>query len=311
MGSKKCKSCLEVKELSEFFKDKSKEDGYNYRCKNCVKAKNFIGKKEKKLTGEIKLCKCCLKNKDLAYFTYKNYEKRYLNRCSQCKEENKTIKGNKKKNGKIRCSKCYILKHPLEYYKNRTTSTGVASRCKKCTREDSKIFYWENKELFRQKVLERKEEDVIKYRKNARKREAERIKNEPTYKIKRRIRSLVKDSFKYCKHNKNSKTQDILECPMEEFKQHIESQFLDWMNWNNYGTCETNEYRCSWHLDHIIPVSYAKNEKEVIILNHWTNFQPKCSKKNMEKGDALYPCTNLENEEINKIIKREHEKQQN
>lgn len=37
------------------------------------------------------------------------------------------------------------------------------------------------------------------------------------------------------------------------------------MSFENYG---------KWHLDHIIPLSTAKTEKEVIILNHYTNFQP-------------------------------------
>ena len=29
-----------------------------------------------------------------------------------------------------------------------------------------------------------------------------------------------------------------------------------------------------WDLDHIIPVSSAKSEDEIIKLNHYTNFQP-------------------------------------
>lgn len=32
-----------------------------------------------------------------------------------------------------------------------------------------------------------------------------------------------------------------------------------------------------WGMDHIIPISYAKTEEDVIKLNHYTNLQPLCS----------------------------------
>ena len=68
------------------------------------------------------------------------------------------------------------------------------------------------------------------------------------------------------------------------------------MNWDNYGNvCEILEYNCSWDLDHIIPISSAKTEEEVYTLNHWSNFQPLCSKINRtDKKDMIYPVYNLE-----------------
>ena len=82
----------------------------------------------------------------------------------------------------------------------------------------------------------------------------------------------------------------------EEFKKHIESQFESWMSWENYGNaCETLQPNCSWDLDHIIPISTAKTEEEIYLLNHWSNFQPLCSKVNRwEKKDNIYPVYNLE-----------------
>ena len=82
---------------------------------------------------------------------------------------------------------------------------------------------------------------------------------------------------------------------MEYLFNHIENQFLGWMHWSNYGKCESNEYNCSFNLDHIIPISYAKTEEEIYMLNHWSNFQPLCSKTNsQDKSATVYPCTNLE-----------------
>lgn len=91
------------------------------------------------------------------------------------------------------------------------------------------------------------------------------------------------------------KTEEILGCTFQEFKQHIESQFVNWMSWENYGNkCETLEYNCSWDLDHIIPISVSKSEEEVYLLNHHTNFQPLCSKVNRDiKRANCTRCTNL------------------
>ena len=51
------------------------------------------------------------------------------------------------------------------------------------------------------------------------------------------------------------------------------------MNWENYGLYN-GEDNYGWDLDHIIPLSSAKSEEEVIQLNHYTNLQPLCSKVN-------------------------------
>ncbi len=58
----------------------------------------------------------------------------------------------------------------------------------------------------------------------------------------------------------------------------IESLFIDNMSWDNYG---------EWHLDHKIPVSWAKNEEELYKLNHYSNFQPMWAFDNQSKGDRF------------------------
>jgi hypothetical protein len=49
--------------------------------------------------------------------------------------------------------------------------------------------------------------------------------------------------------------------------------------WNNHGTY--------WHLDHIIPISWAKSEEEVYKLNHYTNFQPLSAFENLAKNNRF------------------------
>lgn len=88
-------------------------------------------------------------------------------------------------------------------------------------------------------------------------------------------------------YSKKSKTIQILGCSYVEFKEHLENQFKPWMNWENHGKYNgTLNY--GWDIDHIIPVSSAKTEAEVIQLNHFSNFQPLCSKVNRDiKRDNL------------------------
>ena len=73
-----------------------------------------------------------------------------------------------------------------------------------------------------------------------------------------------------CKNwKKKSRSVDILGCSIEYFKSYIESKFDESMNWINYGIV--------WDIDHIIPLSSAKTEEDIIELNHYKNLKPLCS----------------------------------
>ena len=73
----------------------------------------------------------------------------------------------------------------------------------------------------------------------------------------------------------------------EDFKNHIESQFEHWMNWDNYGLCN-NDFNYGWDIDHIIPCASAKSKEELLKLNHYTNLRPLCSHVNRNiKRDRL------------------------
>ena len=73
---------------------------------------------------------------------------------------------------------------------------------------------------------------------------------------------------------------------MNEFKTFIEYKFESWMNWGNYGQY-TGNYNETWQLDHILPISMGRDMDEIIKLNHYSNFRPLCSKKNLEKGNSV------------------------
>jgi hypothetical protein len=114
-----------------------------------------------------------------------------------------------------------------------------------------------------------------------------RYKNDNLYKLKSIIRSRINESLKKKGYTKKSKTYIILGCTFEELFIYLESKFEPWMNWENQGWYN-GELNYGWDIDHIIPLSSAKTEEDVIRLNHYTNLQPLCSKVNRDiKRDRL------------------------
>jgi hypothetical protein len=97
--------------------------------------------------------------------------------------------------------------------------------------------------------------------------------------LRKRISTMILNSFKNKRLIKNAKTIDILGCSIPDFKAHLESQFKDWMTWENRGLYNgTLNY--GWDIDHIKPLSLAKTEEEIIKLFHYTNLQPLCGYTN-------------------------------
>jgi hypothetical protein len=106
-----------------------------------------------------------------------------------------------------------------------------------------------------------------------------RLTDDQLFKLRYVVKGLIRDSFRGNSISKNSKTFDILGCTIPEFKEHLESQFEDWMTWENRGLYN-GEYNYGWDIDHMIPISSAETEDDVIRLNHYTNLQPLCSRVN-------------------------------
>jgi hypothetical protein len=101
------------------------------------------------------------------------------------------------------------------------------------------------------------------------------------------MRCLIHAALKSNTNNTNTKTYKILGCTNIEFKSYIESQFQPWMNWNNRGLYN-GEPNYGWDIDHIIPMSSAKIEEDVIKLTHYTNIRPRCSYLNRTLDNKKY-----------------------
>lgn len=187
--------------------------------------------------------------------------------CKKCKNEIDI------KNGNI-CNKCITekrKKYMEKYHKDNYISNPKIL-----------VKNFDSKQYFKQYNIDNKEKLKI-YQKEYR---SNRRKNDPLFKLVCNIRSLQNNIFKRNGYKKNSKTFDILGCTFEEFLIYITNQFEPWMTLENNGIY-TGNYNETWQLDHIQPISNAKSPEDIIKLNHYTNFKPLCSRKNLEKSNLF------------------------
>ena len=183
------------------------------------------------------------------------------------------------------CSKCNLEKSLNDFPKDKNRSDGHYVYCKECRtisyqldsvnrKEKSKIYYQETKELNREKILERNR----LWRKNNSTYTTERKKIDPKFKMIKNVRRRLNRFISSSKLTKRNTTIHLIGCTPDELKNYIENKFVNNMSWENQGM---------WHIDHIIPLSSAKTEDDLIKLCHYTNLQPLWAKDNLRKSNKL------------------------
>jgi len=213
-------------------------------------------------------------------------------KCTKCNVEYPATKEffGLEKNGKYglkpACKKCVNLFNAKYRTENKQLIAEKKNADKENSKEYQKEYYKKNKEKKQQYYLDNKVK-ITQYRserkeltnESAKKYFNNKVQTNLLFKIKENIRGLIKSAFKRNNISKKGRTANILGCSYEELKQHLESKFESWMNWENHGLYNgTLNY--GWDIDHIIPLSSAKSEEDIIKLNHYTNLQPLCSYTN-------------------------------
>ena len=190
-----------------------------------------------------------------------------------------------------KCTDCKIFKSLDNFRVSK-------SKCKKCY---YKTYYINNREKIIEYQLDRynnnkgdlieyqldrynnNREELIEYQKKYSKdnrdsinrRVNNKMKKDPLFKIRMYMSSSIRQSLKDKEIGKKTKTQDILGCSFYDVKEYLESKFEPWMNWQNHGKYN-GEFNYGWDIDHIIPLSSAKNEEDLLKLFHYSNLQPLC-----------------------------------
>lgn len=178
----------------------------------------------------------------------------------------------------LRCKKCYLdtrrAKHekfcagcdkilPINQFYHRSNG-GFVARCKKCCADEQR-----SKSRTPQRIA-----ICVRSR-------AKRLKNDTQYRIRFMLSNGIRYAIKMQRGRKAFKTETLLGCSVQEFRQHIESQWQSGMNWENWGRT-----RGSWQLDHKRPLSSfdLSDPLQQRVCFHFTNYQPLWQPDNIRKG---------------------------
>lgn len=117
------------------------------------------------------------------------------------------------------------------------------------------------------------EQKLANAKRNAERQRARR-KTDPLKAMQARLSRLHRHALAQVGAIKTSPTFEQLGYTAEEFVAHIERQFAKGMGWHNMR---------DWQIDHIVPVSEAQNEDDVVALNQLPNLRPMWAKENNAK----------------------------
>jgi hypothetical protein len=208
----------------------------------------------------MKVCKNCNKEKPISEFRKNILKGREYIRgeCKQCEIIKDKIYKEKNKLKTIEFDK----KHHKEYYIKHKDEIN----------RKNNLYYYKNKDkiMSKQKLNKEHRNELQKL-----KRQEDKL-----YKIKYQVKNLINNSFVRRKYRKNSHTQEIVGIDLETLYIYLLKTYKD-----NYGIelNETNDV----HIDHIIPLSTARTEEEIIKLCHYTNLQLLKAEDNIKKGNKV------------------------
>ena len=287
--SEKCASKKYYVDNREIIISRSREYRDNHEEEISAKAKIFYQKNKEKI---IKLVKQRYIKKE-----------RINTHCLLC---GKLLEGQQRKFCSIRCNdknKCIVHKEKIRqrrknyYYSHKEELAKKAKQYyidhKEEIAEYNKRYVIANKErkrAYKKQYYLVNKQKILQYRKNNREKlcryHREKRKRDPILRLHRSVSESIRRCLKKNKGTKNSKkTFDILGYTAEELKKHLESTFVEGMDWGNYG-------HKGWQIDHVRPVSsFAKIEgiespefKELWSLE---NLSALFWWENVEKSDRL------------------------
>jgi hypothetical protein len=237
----------------------------------------------------MKICKRCGITKPIGDFgKNKNNKDGCAIYCKECEK----FRGKKyrKENPDYKISsKTWRTNNPEKYsetikkYLKANSHMSSTERSKKYRQDE---VYREKEKERAKKYAEDNKEKLIEYRKFFYQQHKVRLrkandeykkkiyKEDGFYRMKKNLRDRVREFL--FENNKSIRTKNIVGLDSCDFKSYIEEKFTEGMSWENYGF---------WHLDHIKPLSLAKNLEEVMELNYYTNLQPLWAEDNLKKNN--------------------------
>lgn len=254
---------------------------------------------------QYKICDTCLKNKEINKFGHKS-GRAIKSCCHTCYIEKSKLESKFfiELNNIIfkKCSQCKEFFSIDNFFSDISNASGLNTCCKKCIeieRNKYKLKFtkeeWRDKRRKWEKTYRSKPEAREKYKRyqeiynndpqtKIRRNEYinNKLKNDPHYRMKEILSKRIRNALKGI--TKKTRTMIIVGCTIEEFKIHVESQFIEGMHWKNHGRGHGK-----WNIEHIIPCELfdlSKESHQKACFNY-KNVRPFWFLDNQKKGDKL------------------------
>lgn len=183
------------------------------------------------------------------------------------------------------CSNCKHKKLVGKFYYRSDKPHLLQSHCKDCIKTKRTSFRNDNIERIKERDRkyhwgnrEKRIEYLKKYRvDNTHIRNVKynaRFKSDVFFRMSQNIRTRIRMALK--RNTKSKSTQILIGCTIDFLRQHLQNQFKEGMDWNNYGL---------WQIDHKKPCSLfdLSKEEEQLKCFHYSNLQPLWATDNRKK----------------------------
>jgi len=217
----------------------------------------------------MKICPKCKQEKELSEFYYIIKLNKHCSWCKTCVLiKNKEWRKNNKQHSKeyfleyTNNNKHRISQRRHKYYKKNKVKSNQQSKEYRNSHKSQLKQYFKGRNSIRNSNRKHRKQIDIGYK---------ILEN-----LRRRLCLAVNGK------DKSSHTKELLGCTVEFLKKHLETQFTDNMNWNNYGYY-------GWHIDHIKPCSSFDLSKDLEQRKcfNYKNLQPLWAKDNLIKSDNI------------------------
>ena len=179
------------------------------------------------------------------------------------------------------------------YYKNRDKILESRKQYRKDHKEEISIYkkeYYKNNKTriqeYKKKYAKNRKDYLSNY---FREYQRNRRNSDNLHKFKMQIRHLIWLAFNKKGSIKSKKTEEILGCDLKFFIEYLLETYK-----NIYGIEYDNEEKV--HIDHIIPLSTAKNDSDIIKLCHYSNLRLLKAKDNLKKSNKIEKMIDIDKE---------------
>jgi hypothetical protein len=220
---------------------------------------------------EVKRCIKCKEDKPITSFSNDKSRKDGLtNYCKICKSDlDKDWMKNNPEINKISRKKSYVKNRDKILNKVKNYNQNNKEKRKeynKINREKDKYYLKKYNEL-NKKYIQTNRKEYNKLNKDSiNEYQNKKYKEDLNYKLGSLLRSRIFNAIK--NNSKSKRTIEVLGCNIEQFKKHLELQFLPEMTWDNHGKI--------WEIDHIKPCAlfnFGVGE-DILKCFYYTNHQP-------------------------------------